>query len=316
MRSKCKTALWALLAVLALSALASASAFASGEPIVKTESATVISKAEARLNGMVTSSGETKYYFEYGTTTSYGKSTPEVTVTSPTFKQVSQVVSGLTPNTTYHFRIVAANVNGTKDGSDEVFTTTVPELSPTPTEKNPVTFSGRMGASVWEVGSASYGCGQTGYVQGRFVNASEVRGVVMTFEGCSGLGSFKSTWKLKGRLGYLNKEAKTVGLLLEGEESEVFAPNWEQESLYIKGALWGGLIGKIGGVDSKVKTEGLAYSESHAKQELTKFEGEKAEHYLTRHSESAETTPVGVEVSATLEKFEREGKAVEVEVKA
>src|SRR5262249_45503963 len=62
---------------------------------------------------------------ESGPTTSYGPSAPRSPLpgsgTSPV--AVSGSVTGLTPNTTYHFRISATNPGGTSLGGDETFKT-------------------------------------------------------------------------------------------------------------------------------------------------------------------------------------------------
>jgi hypothetical protein len=61
--------------------------------------------------------------FEYGTTTSYG----QTALCSPSPGKgespvaVSAAISGLSPNTTYHFRISATNWGGTSQGSDSAF---------------------------------------------------------------------------------------------------------------------------------------------------------------------------------------------------
>ena len=96
-----------------------------GHPIVTTEAASNITSSEATLNGTVNSNGvETRYYFEYGPTTSYGTSTEMVNAGSgmSTVKE-SQAISGLTGSTTYHYRIVATNSLGTSDGKDLAFKT-------------------------------------------------------------------------------------------------------------------------------------------------------------------------------------------------
>jgi hypothetical protein len=93
----------------------------------------------------------------------------------------------------------------------------------------------------------------------------------------------------------------------------VFAPNWDP--IDFKGALYGGLIGQIEAVDLKVKEVGLRYADTSGKQSLTGFEGEKTEHHLTMRGNGIER-PAGLAISATLEKFEQGGKAIEVEVRA
>lgn len=97
-------------------------------PSVSTGIATAVSSSGATLNGAVgPGSSATTYRFEFGTTTAYGSRVPA----SDAFAgadagthAVAQAVSGLTPNTTYHFRIVATNALGfVTAGTDQTFTT-------------------------------------------------------------------------------------------------------------------------------------------------------------------------------------------------
>jgi hypothetical protein len=94
-------------------------------PSVETVAASSIAEKGATLNGKVNPNGaETKAYFEYGTTTSYGSKTAEVNVGSGTTAlEHSQAISGLSANTTYHYRIVATNASGSSQGADKTFTT-------------------------------------------------------------------------------------------------------------------------------------------------------------------------------------------------
>ncbi|HXS46528.1 MAG TPA: hypothetical protein VN756_03595, partial [Solirubrobacterales bacterium] len=76
---------------------------------------------------------ETAYFFEWGTSESYGHSTPTETLPGSAFESeaVQAALSGLIPNTTYHFRLVATNhckpaepsVQCTAAGPDTTFTT-------------------------------------------------------------------------------------------------------------------------------------------------------------------------------------------------
>ena len=98
-----------------------------GAPVVSTNAAESINKTSATLKGLVNASGTaTTAWFEYGLTTSYGNVIPLVPQsvgsgsTSQTF---TQALSGLEPNTPYHYRIVASNTNGTVTGDDFSFTT-------------------------------------------------------------------------------------------------------------------------------------------------------------------------------------------------
>ncbi len=66
----------------------------------------------------------TTVHFEYGTSTSYGTSTPELGIGAGTSRiAVSAAVGGLKPNTRYHFRAVATNAAGITRGGDRAFTT-------------------------------------------------------------------------------------------------------------------------------------------------------------------------------------------------
>jgi trimeric autotransporter adhesin len=96
-------------------------------PTVVTEKASSVAQTTATLNAMVNPNGGevTKCEFEYGTTESYGSS---VSCSSLPGKGKSAVealapVSGLTKNTTYHFRIVATNSGGVSSGGDQSFLT-------------------------------------------------------------------------------------------------------------------------------------------------------------------------------------------------
>lgn len=68
-----------------------------------------------------------KYRFEYGTTASYGQSTaPAEAEASENSVTVRKQVIGLTPSTTYHYRVVIENSVGTATGEDRTFTTAPP----------------------------------------------------------------------------------------------------------------------------------------------------------------------------------------------
>jgi hypothetical protein len=62
-------------------------------------------------------------YFEYGTTTSYGLTTAAQSHAGSAYLNINAHISGLTTQTTYHFRIVATNSAGTRYGADRAFTT-------------------------------------------------------------------------------------------------------------------------------------------------------------------------------------------------
>ena len=97
----------------------------SGCPSATTESASTILRSEATLNGTVNPDGsETKYYFEYGPSTSYGKKTSEAGAGAGTSGvKEGRTITGLSSATGYHFRIVASSSKGTAYGADKTFTT-------------------------------------------------------------------------------------------------------------------------------------------------------------------------------------------------
>lgn len=98
-------------------------------PTTTTAVATSVGEKTATVNGTVNPNGsETKVYFEYGKTTSYGSQTAEVNIGSGTSAvEASIPLTGLSPSTTYHYRIVGNNENPeTGKGADKSFTTTGP----------------------------------------------------------------------------------------------------------------------------------------------------------------------------------------------
>ena len=95
-------------------------------PIVTTTAALGIGLTSASLRGTVTPSSQaTGYFFEYGTTTAYGAQTQALFLPPPSNSQVivSFLVAGLKQGTSYHFRLVASNADGTSRGADQSFTT-------------------------------------------------------------------------------------------------------------------------------------------------------------------------------------------------
>jgi len=98
---------------------------AGSAPSVTTNGASSVSTTGARLNGRVNPNGHsTTWHFDYGTSASYGASTPSHGAGSGTgTASVSAALSGLAPGTTYHFRLIASNSSGTTAGADQTFTT-------------------------------------------------------------------------------------------------------------------------------------------------------------------------------------------------
>lgn len=101
-------------------------------PTATTTSATWISQAWATMNGSIIANNDfTTITFEYDTATSYGNTinaNPD-TVSGNLSTAVYSNLTGLTGNTTYHYRVKAVNSIGTTYGSDLTFTTTGPWVS-------------------------------------------------------------------------------------------------------------------------------------------------------------------------------------------
>ena len=96
-------------------------------PTVATGSATEIDQTGATLNATVNPDGGeiSDCTLEYGTTTSYGSSAPCTPQpgSGETPVSVTATITGLDPNTTYHYRVAATNTSGTTAGSDETLKT-------------------------------------------------------------------------------------------------------------------------------------------------------------------------------------------------
>jgi hypothetical protein len=103
-------------------------------PAVSGEAASNLTSTTATLNATIKPGfRSTTYHFEYGIADAYGHSTSE----SPPIGSDNSVhpgsatISGLQPETTYHFRILATNAIGTTAGPDQTFTT-APVVTPLP----------------------------------------------------------------------------------------------------------------------------------------------------------------------------------------
>jgi trimeric autotransporter adhesin len=94
-------------------------------PVVVTGPAVAVHATSADLVGTVDPNGSaTKYSFQYGTTTNYGSQAGMRSLHSRGGnKTVMARANGLSPQTLYHYRLVATNSSGTTDGADQTFTT-------------------------------------------------------------------------------------------------------------------------------------------------------------------------------------------------
>ncbi len=117
-----------LLLTLALLLLAPAAA-AAQDPVPPPEATTGeardLETTTATLTGTVDPNGvETTYRFEYGATTTYGQQTADKAAGDGTEPVPAEAeLTGLTANTTYHYRIVATNAGGAALGEDGTFQT-------------------------------------------------------------------------------------------------------------------------------------------------------------------------------------------------
>ena len=93
-------------------------------PTVTTLPASTITTNSAYLNGTVNPNGlATTWYFQWGTTTSYGNTTTITSAGSGTVAvNASAKLSNLTPGVMIHYRLVGQNTDGTTYGNDLTFT--------------------------------------------------------------------------------------------------------------------------------------------------------------------------------------------------
>ncbi|MCX8126161.1 MAG: hypothetical protein N3E40_03340, partial [Dehalococcoidia bacterium] len=114
-----------LLVAVMLASLFPAGLASAAPPAVTTGTAVNVTARSAVLTGNLTSLGtatSVAVSFDYGTTTSYGGSTPPVVYRSP--GSFAFYLTGLSPATTYHFRAKAdGGAAGVVTGSDATFTT-------------------------------------------------------------------------------------------------------------------------------------------------------------------------------------------------
>jgi len=127
-----------------------------GMPTVVTNPATLITQSSAMLNGTVNANNiSTTVTFEFGTSTAYGQTFTAIPspVTGNADTPVSYSAGGLLPNSTYHFRAVGTNANGTTLGLDQVC-----ELLPTPVITGPANVCAGSSGNVYytEAGKTNY----------------------------------------------------------------------------------------------------------------------------------------------------------------
>jgi predicted lipoprotein with Yx(FWY)xxD motif len=128
----------AMLAVGMIVAAALSAASASAAVLYPPRLSSAVRTAEGfELKGVVYNyGGITTYHFEYGTTTAYGTSVPmpDAEASTSLSSPVSQPVTGLAPDTVYHYRLVSTNsMEGVGISEDGTFSTALTTTPPPPT---------------------------------------------------------------------------------------------------------------------------------------------------------------------------------------
>ncbi len=94
------------------------------EPAVATLPAVAVTSTAATLRAKVNAAGSaTTAGFDHGTGTGYGASAALAPVSGTLPVLAEAALAGLTPNTTYHYRVAASNSVGGSQGADATFTT-------------------------------------------------------------------------------------------------------------------------------------------------------------------------------------------------
>jgi hypothetical protein len=98
------------------------------QPTVSEEGSINVTETGATLTGEIDPGGsETSFYFEYGTSQAYGKTTPKWSLLSTDASEhtASATIEGLQASTRYFYRLVATNGMGTTFGVGQSFTTQI-----------------------------------------------------------------------------------------------------------------------------------------------------------------------------------------------
>jgi hypothetical protein len=126
-------------------------------PVAVTGSASNVTATSATLAGTVDPNGRsTTWYFEYGTSTSYGSKTASLSAGAGTASTpVSAPVSGLATGRVYHYRLVATSDAGTSRGGDRAFTTAGAPSAVTGSVSAVTTTAAKLAGSVTPNGQAT-----------------------------------------------------------------------------------------------------------------------------------------------------------------
>lgn len=155
--------------------------------------------------------------------------------------------------------------------------------------KFPIPFTAKSNSVTLNIkGGGAYLC-KTSTTTGEITGPKEVAKVIIKFNGENGCSGFckqpvhEGWWEtkeLKGRIGYLNKGFRTVGLLLEGTVEPFAKCNTPLFGGPEK--LIGAIIGELSPTNTGTTSFALTYKQGveRGQQQITHFEGEEALHNL------------------------------------
>jgi CSLREA domain-containing protein len=159
-------------------------------PAVGGIAATAIGQTAAAITGAVdTALSPGTYRIEYGTTTAYGSSTAE----APAGGALAAIVTGLTPGTAYHARVVATNAYGSTSGPDVAFTTQAPAALP---DTKAAKLS-KLKLPKKARGKVSFSLNEAAKVTLVFIDGKGRKRATVTIKGKAGKNSAKLPKKLK-----------------------------------------------------------------------------------------------------------------------
>ncbi len=193
-------------------------------PDVITTNATDITQVAATLNGSINAKGfDVNSYFDYGLTNTYGSTLPGdpalVTGNSPV--AVAAIISGLAPNTTYHFRIRAVTSVGIiLYGEDMTFTTSGPQC-PMPTGVSASSVTATTATLSWSEPSPAPGSGYEYEIRTSGEAGSGPAGLVTSGSTASGMAIVQITG-LSGNTTYYAYVRSNCG---DGEYSTWTSPH-------------------------------------------------------------------------------------------
>jgi virginiamycin B lyase len=105
-----------------------------GPPEVSAEQVLGVGQTSATVGALVNpNGGATRYHVQWGPAASYGSNGPDLPASARGDQAVSAQLTGLSPASTYHWRIVAVNAAGTSAGPDQTVTTSASGPAPSAT---------------------------------------------------------------------------------------------------------------------------------------------------------------------------------------